>query len=297
MRVFELTSPPLPHYIASGSARFQPGDRHRSRQHIRVFDLLYVLSGCLFIGEDRTLYELLPGQALILRPDRQHYGFKDCETLTRYHWLHFQTAGEWRLEEDNGSAMPEAPARSHPQSSEFDTLPYTLRLPQYTTQLQPASMEAYFSELNSLSPAAHISVTPLRQQILFQEILGLLIGSLERERLTPHALCAERAASFLRMHFREPITAAMLGDRLNFHPVYIARCMKRKYGCSPMEYLIRYRIEQSKLLLLESAYTVTRIAAEVGFRNATYFSSAFAKLEGVSPRQYRAQFSCNMPMS
>ncbi|MEK0317817.1 helix-turn-helix transcriptional regulator [Cohnella sp. 56] len=291
MRVFELTSPPLPYYIASGSARFHPGDRHRSRQHIRVFDLLYVLSGCLFIGEDQTHYELRPGQALILSPDRHHFGVKDCETLTRYHWLHFRTTGERRLAEDDGAPRPEPAPGTRPQSSEFDTLPFTLRLPQYTTLSQPAAMEESFAELNSLSPSAHLSSTPLRQQILFQEILGLLIGSLERERLTPHAHCAERAASFLRTHYREPITAAMLGARLNFHPVYIARCMKRKYGCSPMEYLIRYRIEQSKLLLMESAYTVTRIASEVGFRNATYFSSAFARLEGVSPRQYRGQFS------
>ncbi|MNE95133.1 Bifunctional transcriptional activator/DNA repair enzyme AdaA [compost metagenome] len=83
----------------------------------------------------------------------------------------------------------------------------------------------------------------------------------------------------------------MLGDCLNFHPVYIARCMNREYGCSPMEYLLRYRIEQSKLLLMQTSFPISRIAEEVGFNQAPYFSSSFMKLEGISPRQYRQRFS------
>ena len=69
-----------------------------------------------------------------------------------------------------------------------------------------------------------------------------------------------------------------------------ARCMQREYGCTPMEYLLRFRIEQSKLLLMQTDWTVARIAEEVGFNQAPYFSSCFSRLEGMSPRQYRQLF-------
>lgn len=118
-----------------------------------------------------------------------------------------------------------------------------------------------------------------------------LSASLESDRSTPSIACAEQAAAYLRSHYREKITAHDLGESLNFHPVYVARCMNKEYGVSPMDYLLHYRIEQSKLLLMQTDFTIARVAEEVGFNQAPYFSSCFLKIEGISPRQYRNRFS------
>ncbi|MNJ46898.1 HTH-type transcriptional regulator ChbR [compost metagenome] len=67
--------------------------------------------------------------------------------------------------------------------------------------------------------------------------------------------------------------------------------MQKVFGCSPAAYLQRYRIEQSKLLLLQSNYTVERIAEEVGFNHPAYFTASFTKIEGLSPRKYRQRFA------
>ncbi|WP_235775384.1 MULTISPECIES: helix-turn-helix transcriptional regulator [Paenibacillus] len=330
--ILHLAAPPLPYYIASGTHRFTPGQSHLNRQHIHIFDLLYVRSGCLYMGEEERRYEVREGQALILLPDRHHFGSRGCTEATLYDWLHFSTSGPWGVRETGGSEARHPEARhsegrdsetkhsetkhsetrhlevghleagdlvsslqgssgKDPALRDFEANPFLLRLPQYTTLPRPARMEELLDQLTKLAPEGHLSGTPLRQQILFQEILSLLGGSLEAGRFSPQTQCAELAASFLRGHYREEITASRLGESLNFHPVYIARCMNKAYGCSPMEYLLRYRIEQSKLLLMQTGYSVARIAEEVGFRSAPYFSATFCKLEGVSPRQFRRQFS------
>lgn len=67
--------------------------------------------------------------------------------------------------------------------------------------------------------------------------------------------------------------------------------MKKEYGCAPMEYLLHYRIQQSKLLLMQTSYTIARIAEEVGFNQAPYFSSSFIRIEGTTPREFRQRFS------
>lgn len=145
-------------------------------------------------------------------------------------------------------------------------------------------MEELLSQLNQLAPNSHLSDTPFQQQLLFQEVLQQLSASLSQERPSPSKICAEQAASYLRSHFREHITAQQLGENLNFHPVYIARCMKKEYGCAPMDYLLHYRIQQSKLLLMQTSYTIARIAEEVGFNQAPYFSFSFVRIEGTTPR-------------
>lgn len=293
MSLLQFSSPPLPHYIISGFTNFSQGFRHVNRHNIKVFDLLVVREGCLYLGEEDRTYEVRAGEALILRPDCHHYGTEDCREDGSYYWLHFQTPGPWC----SISCHAEAPReRDTTEESDhfnlYNARTFSLRLSQYMTLLQPARMEELLAQLELLKINAHLDAVRFKQQMLFQEVLQQLSASVHRERSASQSTaCAEQAASFLRAHYREEITTGMLGDCLNFHPVYIARCMNREYGCSPMEYLLRYRIEQSKLLLMQTSFPIARIAEEVGFNQAPYFSSSFMKLEGISPRQYRQRFS------
>ena len=285
--------PPLPHYIASGLNHCQPGYRHPNRQHIKVFDLLVVRQGCLYIGEEERRFEVQAGEALILRPECHHFGTEGCREETSYYWLHFQTFQESPPQSASGldSGSPNEPVGGLPASF-FNISTFNLALSQFVTLLQPAKVEELLAQLEQLQATAHLEPVRFRQQILFQEILQLLAASMNPEHHSSQStVCAEQAASYLRAHYREEITTAKLGDSLNFHPVYIARCMNKAYGCSPMEYLLRYRIGQSKLLLMQTSFPIARIAEEVGFNQAPYFSSSFMKLEGLSPREYRQRFS------
>ncbi|MNI89144.1 Transcriptional activator NphR [compost metagenome] len=66
--------------------------------------------------------------------------------------------------------------------------------------------------------------------------------------------------------------------------------MLKAYGMTPMAYLQHYRLEQSKRLLLQTAWSIARIAEEVGFHHISHFSSCFAKKEGISPSAFRRKF-------
>ncbi|MFB9330281.1 helix-turn-helix transcriptional regulator [Paenibacillus aurantiacus] len=290
--VLTFRAPPLPFYILGGLSDFAQGDRHLSRQGIGVFDLLIIRKGCLFVGEDERKYELTPGRALILRPDAYHYGFEGCRERTEHYWVHFQTAGDWSAEEGEGSdtqiARPEegAPRMLH----SFDPTPYRLQLPQFAALPQPASMYALLDRIIALNETSYLGITRWQIDALFQQVLQQLAGTLRKQASSPRAACAQQAAAYLRRHYKEDIKAEQLGEHLRFHPIYIARCMQAEFGCSPIEYLLRYRIEQAKLLLLRTDFTIARIAEEVGFHQAAYFASRFTKYEGLSPRQYRQRF-------
>jgi len=230
------------------------------------------------MSEGGLTFQVRAGQALLLRPDSHHFSTDSCKEPTSYYWLHFQTVGDWNISEATTTALETENGRlEHPlHSDEFNIRTFTLRLPQYTTLLQPSKMEELLSQLNQLVPNSHLSDTPFQQQLLFQEVLQQLTASLSHERPSPSKICAEQAASYLRSHFREHITA---------------RCMKKEYGCAPMDYLLHYRIQQSKLLLMQTSYTIARIAEEVGFNQAPYFSSSFVRIEGTTPREFRQRFS------
>jgi AraC-like DNA-binding protein len=286
MNSLAFTVPPLLQYIACGHTVFAPGDRHMSRRNIRVFDLLVVREGCLYIGEEDRRYEVKPGCALILRPDCYHYGVEDCKERTEYYWLHFQASGPWSAAGDSPSGEPP----DYAPDALFDVSTFLLTLPQFIPVAKPSKAEELLGQLTQLHPNAHLSAARLKQQLLFQELVQLLSASQDSRRGSPGRECAERAAAWMRSRYREELTVRELGKLLNFHPVYIARCMQREYGCTPKEYLLRYRIEQSKLLLMQTDWSVARIAEEVGFRQAPYFSTCFSRIEGTTPREYRQLF-------
>lgn len=296
--VIEFTAPPLPHYIIGGSANMPIGSKHPSRKNIGVFDLLVVEDGCLYVGEDGREYEITPGHALILRPDCHHYAVKGCMEETLHHWLHFQIVGEWTvvaedLYQHRQAAVTEGDLKEFPSLPPFQTTSYTVPLPQFTKLAQPQKVYETMVELSKMNGGIHLASVRLKQQVLFQELIVLLSSSIGVDVPSAQAACAEKAAAYLRDHYHEPFSAHKLGESLSFHPVYIARCMQSIFGCSPAVYLMRLRIEQAKLLLLQTDLPTSRIAEEVGFNQAAYFTACFTRIEGLSPRKYRQRFSWN----
>ncbi|UNK18972.1 AraC family transcriptional regulator [Paenibacillus sp. N3/727] len=287
MTILHFTVPPLPEYIISGVYEATEGDRHPNRRNIGVFDLLVVRKGCLYVTEKGRPFDIDAGSFLILRPDTHHFPTQGCTENTIHYWLHFQTSGGWISCEDGSVPKKDESLELQPFSPNY----FTVKVPQFGTLPQPQKAFELLDSLASLVQHGHRIQSLWRQQLLFQELFEQLAAALDTPVSSPSSSCAEQAAAFLREHYREEFKAQTLGESINFHPVYIARCMQKEFGCSPVEYLLRYRIEQAKLLLLQTDQTVSRIAEDVGFNHAAYFTSCFAKQEGLSPRKYRQRFS------
>ena len=66
----------------------------------------------------------------------------------------------------------------------------------------------------------------MKQQQLFLELLTQLQEDTTRLEFNPRLLVAEKAAAYLRLHFKETLSYKQLSDHMHFHSNYIALCMK-----------------------------------------------------------------------
>jgi AraC-like DNA-binding protein len=98
---------------------------------------------------------------------------------------------------------------------------------------------------------------------------------------------AEKIELFIRQNYTSKITNPVLKAEFNYHPNYLAKCMLKVYGLTPIDYLLQYRIEQAKKLLIQTDWSISRIADEVGFSNPAYFSSVFTNKQGTAPANFR----------
>ncbi|MCP8968266.1 helix-turn-helix transcriptional regulator [Ectobacillus ponti] len=272
--------PPLPVFITGGRGVFQKGKKHFHRVYT-VYDMLYVQHGTLFMREGEEEFAVGAGGYLILKPGLEHHGFRPCEEDTHYFWLHFTG-----MEAD-------VPAKEHLQwtdilvKTETFTEPaqYLLRIPQYGRLQNRESGERLMEELLGLNEAISVE-EKLQQPLQFYKLLLFL----QKEALAiPSAAekVTEQVVTYIKKHYADNIQIADMAEELHYHADYLARCMQKTMGISPLQYMNEVRLAQAKKLLAGTSAKVKEIAKLVGVQDEAYFSRLFRKREGMSAQEYR----------
>ncbi|AWB44445.1 DNA-binding response regulator [Paenibacillus sp. CAA11] len=99
---------------------------------------------------------------------------------------------------------------------------------------------------------------------------------------------ARRARQVLQEYYNNPdLTLEGLAAALQVSPVHLSRVLKKELGASFVNFLTQMRIRKAIQLLNATNATIHEIAEQVGYESQHYFSTAFKKVVGVSPNQYR----------
>ena len=104
-----------------------------------------------------------------------------------------------------------------------------------------------------------------------------------------------RVLCYLERHFRNPITLAELAHAGSMSRRTLTRTFRDAMGCSPVQYLLRVRIQHAVELLQEDGATISEVAAKTGFRDSNYFSRQFHKIMGHTPREILRRTSTQGP--
>ncbi len=67
----------------------------------------------------------------------------------------------------------------------------------------------------------------------------------------------------------------------------LMRVFRKATGQTPIEYLVRLRIQKAMDMLRNTNLSITEIALEVGFNDSNYFTRQFRRILGESPRTFR----------
>jgi len=108
-----------------------------------------------------------------------------------------------------------------------------------------------------------------------------------RQPASQNLLRIGRAISYLEDHFTEEITLEQLAAIAHMSPRNFARVFRSAMHASPIDCLIRLRINRAQRLLLEDRLNITEIAWQCGFKDSNYFTRQFRRITGTAPRDYR----------
>jgi AraC-like DNA-binding protein len=96
-----------------------------------------------------------------------------------------------------------------------------------------------------------------------------------------------RALTLIHHNPEHPWTVADLAARCAVSRAALARRFNSLVGEPPMAYLTSWRLSMAADLLASGDHTLETVARQVGYSSAFALSSAFKRVRGISPRDYR----------
>ncbi len=97
-----------------------------------------------------------------------------------------------------------------------------------------------------------------------------------------------RIINYLYENYEHKISLEQIAHNMYLSPVYISKIFKEETGESPINYLIKIRLEKARDILLNSdSGSIKNIANQVGYDDVYHFSKLFKKYYGISPLYYK----------
>lgn len=223
---------------------------------VRVIDsneLIFVLSGTIYLFEEDEKYELHANECILLEQGKKHGGYRISNGLTSFYWLHFRTDYEM-------------PFKTFVDADFYD-LKYLLKKLLHISQTPTYKKEA--------SDAASF--------LIFNELQNLI--SFESGNSF-----ANKIAEYIKMKIDKNISVYLVAKHFGYNPDYISKLFKKIFGIGMKEYISSERMKYAQNLLLTTNMSVKEISAQAGFENENHFIKFFKYHEGKSPSKFRNMY-------
>lgn len=164
---------------------------------------------------------------------------------------------------------------------EYDQLYYPANPEKITEIIKEMEFELYSSKLYSrdlMKAKTDELFIKMSRACSDEYVTSVDPGTNERFRLLRGEMFSN-----LREHWNVEKMAELVGlSKSRFYTIY-----KSIYGNSPMDDLIRARIDRAKHALQFSSASISEIAENLGYNNLTHFMRQFKGMTGMTPDRYR----------
>ncbi len=140
---------------------------------------------------------------------------------------------------------------------------------------------------------AHFGDMPYNQAEVKAEIISLLVYLYRnhetteqprtKEKISSARKIAQNAMEYIHMHYAENLSTSVLAKKLSVSVNYLCRCFNQCTGFTVIDHLNYIRCTAAKAMLSSMDYSVSEVAAAVGFNNLSYFGRQYRKYFGHTP--------------
>ena len=225
----------------------------------------YIICGSgYYICEGKTYY-ITAGQSFLIRPFTEVHYYPDENDPWEYTWIEFSGEGFLLLLDK---------IKFCESDCVIDYIKPELILPLYD----------YLCSIKHLTGRALFYSTPKNAVLAILSVYSDLFP-ISGQRMCEIIYFDSARAIIRSSYHRAEFGLESICRELNISRVTLHRSFTKSCGISPGAYLAEYRIERAKELL-NRGVAVKAAALSCGFTDPLYFSKAFRKAYGISPREF-----------
>jgi len=236
---------------------------------VKQYEFVWVIEGGGTVAYDERPHRTGPGTILLWRPgmsDRYDFGTERQSVLA---FAVFDL---------------ELPARGWPSPAQWPFAqqmpPDDILRPLFRYVLAAAALPAEVrSELMWYSVGLMLRAFVLKKLSVSAEPHGELPVAVETTLRTICDLISREPAP--------PVTLPELARAAHVSPGHLCRLFRESLDLTPLECVTLTRLERASTLLARSNVPIQKVAELTGFSSAYYFSKAFRRVFGMSPRDFR----------
>ena len=148
-------------------------------------------------------------------------------------------------------------------------------------------MQALIGELQSTHELREVLTNTLLQAVLVElkRIVTLEVSDIEIYTRSEQSVQA--LTNLISSNCGQDWTLSKMADHCGIQRTQLCKIFQKLTGSTPIEYLLRIRIERAKILLRSSDIKVIDVALECGYSSSQYFANSFRHATGMTPTKYR----------
>lgn len=136
-------------------------------------------------------------------------------------------------------------------------------------------------------------ISKFQTEMLFRCVLNEVFISTNKHSAKNSRELFEHISLYIQEHYSNYLTMPLLASQYNIKQNNLSYLFYKYAGMGPGNYLLQYRLNRAKELLLASDAPLRDIAQSTGFNDPFYFSKAFKKQFLIPPSKFREKFRNN----
>ncbi len=243
-------------------------------------ELFLLLSGGVRYFIEKSAYELVPGDILLIRPGEIHKAaFTSDETYERV-VCHFPP-----------DIFDMLSTEGHPLSGCYTHRPHGERNRLNSTEEEKSQLSALFEKMvmlqtypQSLNPQLLLAVfieIMVKINRIFSDETQFVSSHLQHKKLKP-------ILDYIDANLEKDLSLRFLQKKFFITGSYLCQIFKRTTGSTLHEYIVYKRVSKAKQYLLNGE-SAANSAYKSGFSDYSNFVRAFRKVTGYCPREYIKQ--------
>lgn len=247
------------------------------------FEMVYIKKGLATFEINGDPVQLGPNNILIIKPEQYHKLIVQSESGCEFIVLHFKFYSRSKEEFSQVSLHDFLHFVSSKETGAYISLKVSQKN-EIITLLNRILRERENSEIES-EFLSHLLVLELF--VLLSRALKTEWENSIRDKSPKLKELIQAAISYIKNNFERDISLEDIARYVFLSPGYFIRVFREVTGTSPINYLLKLRIQRAMELLAETDDRIVDIALSIGFSSQQRFNEIFKKHNGITPTQYR----------